>query len=151
MNHETPEKIVAISHRLYLFLLVMLRPEFRRRHGREMGQVFRDRCREARRQGGLAGLAWWWVEALLDLAGTAMATRVNAIEQGDLEMKRTLRIAAQGTLGCSGILLLFYTLFKRPMPHWNAGVLLCLVIACLSAALGLTWAAAFRANERARK
>jgi hypothetical protein len=37
------------------------------------------------------------------------------------------------------------------MPHWNAGILLCVVIACLSAALGLTWAAAFRTNGRTRK
>ncbi len=148
MNHSTSRKSVAISHRLYLLLLVMCQPEFRRQYGREMGQVFRDRCHEAQRQGGLAGLVWWWIEALLDLAGTAVATHVYVIEQGDVEMKRILRITAQGVFGCGGIILLFYTMIKRPMPHWNAGILLCGVIGCLSVALGLTWAAAFRANGR---
>src|SRR5262245_25705379 len=154
MNHSTsgktmaPGKIVAISHRLYLLLLVICQPEFRRQYGREMGQVFRDRCQQARQQSGLAGMVWWWVESLLDLAGTAVATRVYAIEQGDVEMKRILRITAQGVFGCGGIILLFYTMIKRPMPHWNAGILLCGVIGCLSVALGLTWAAAFRASGR---
>lgn len=151
MNQSTSGKSEAISHRLYLLLLVMCQSEFRSQYGQEMGQVFRDRCREARQQRGLLGLACWWVKALLDLAGTAVATHVYAFEQGDVEMKRILRIIAQGVFGCGGILLLFYTMFKRPMPHWNAGILLCVVIACLSAALGLTWAAAFRANGRTRK
>lgn len=151
MRRQTQEKIVAISHRLYLLLLVTCQPEFRRRYGRDMGQVFRDRCREARRQGGFVGLAFWWVRALLDLAGTAVATHVNAFEQGEVEMKRILRLTAQGVFGCGGILLLFYTMFKRPMPHWNAGVLLCGVIACLSVALGLTWATAYRENGRTSK
>jgi len=151
MSRQTPEKIVAVSHRLYLLLLGACRSEFRLRFGREMGQVFRDRCREARRRGGLIGLALWWVRALSDLAGTAVATHVNAVEQGDVEMKRILRIATQGIFGSAGILLLFYTMVKRPMPHWNAGVLLCVVIACLSVTLGLTWAAAFRENGRTQK
>lgn len=148
---QTPEKIVAISHRLYLLLIVTCQSEFRLRYGREMGQVFHDHCREARQQGGLVGLAFWWVRALLDLAGTAVATHVYAFEQGELEMKRIFRFIAQGIFGCGGILLLFYTMVKRPMPHWTAGVLLCGVIACLSVALGLTWASAFRDNGRTRK
>jgi hypothetical protein len=151
MRRQTPEKIVAISHHLYLLLLVMCQSEFRRRYGREMGQVFRDHCREARRQGGLVGLAFWWVRALSDLAGTAVATHVYAFVQGEVEMKRILRLTAQGVFGCAGILLFFYTMIKRPMPHWNAGVLLCVAIACLSVALGLTWATAYRENGRARK
>jgi hypothetical protein len=157
MNHPilgkimASEKIVAISHRLYLLLLVTCPSEFRRRYRCEMGQVFRDRCREAIRRGGLAGLVWWWVNALSDLAGTAVATHVYALEQGDVEMKRILWVATQGAFGCGGILLLFYTMVKRPMPHWNAGILLCFVIGCLSVALGLNWAAAFRANGQTRK
>jgi len=151
MRRQTAEKIVTISHRLYLLLLVTCQPEFRRRYGLEMGQVFRDRCHEARQQGGSVGLALWWVRALSDLAGTAVATHVYAFEQGEVEMKRALRLIAQGVFGCGGILLLFYTMVKRPMPHWNAGILLCVVIACLSVALGLTWVAAFRENGRAQK
>jgi hypothetical protein len=150
MRRQTQEKIVAISHRLYLLLLVTCQPEFRRRYGREMGQVFRDHCGEARRQSGLVGLALWWGRALSDLAGTAVATHVYAFERGEVEMKRILRLTAQGVFGCGGILLLFYTMFKRPMPYWNAGVLLCGVIACLSVALGLTWATAYRENGRTR-
>jgi hypothetical protein len=151
MDHSASEKIVAISHRLYLLLLVICHSEFRRQYGREMGQVFCDRCDEAWRQGGPTGLVGWWIRALIDLARTAVATHVYAFEQGDVEMKRILLITAQGIFGCGGILLLFYTMVKRPMPYWNAGILLCGVIAFLSTALGLHWAAAFRANERARK
>lgn len=57
----------------------------------------------------------------------------------------------EGVFGCGGILLLFYTMVKRPMPNWNAGVLLCGVSACLSVALGLTWATVYRENGRTRK
>ncbi len=93
MNH--PEKIVVISHRLYHLLLMICHSEFRRRYGWEMGQVFRDRCRESWQRGGLAGLVWWWVSALVDLAGTAFATHVDAFEQGEVEMKRVLQITTQ--------------------------------------------------------
>src|SRR5262245_60619448 len=119
MNHTTPGKSLAISHRLYLLMLVMCQSEFRLRYGQEMGQVFRDRCREALQQDGWRGLAWWWVRALSDLAGTAVATHLYAFERGDLEMKHIIRIITQGVFGCGGILLLFYTMLKRPMPHWN--------------------------------
>jgi hypothetical protein len=150
MNQPTSGKSEAISHRLYLLLLVLCQSEFRRQYGQEMGQVFRDRCREIRQQGGLLRLAWWWVRALLDLAGTAVATHVYAFEQGDVEMKHFLRIITQGIFGCGGIILLFYTMVKRPMTNWTAGILLCVVIGCLSVALGLTWAAASRVNGRTR-
>jgi hypothetical protein len=148
INHE---KIVGISHHLYHLLLIFCHSEFRRRYGPEMGQVFRDRCRAAWLQGGLAGLVWWWLSALVDLAGTAVATHIYAFEQGDVEMKRILLITAQGVFGCGGILLFFYTMIKRPMPHWNAGILLCAVIALLSAALALNWVAASRANGQKHK
>jgi hypothetical protein len=147
MDHSVSEKIVAISHRLYHLLIVICHSKFRRRYGREMGQVFRDRCDKAWRQGGPAELIGWWIMALIDLARTAVATHVYAFEQGDVEMKSVLLTTAQGIFGCGGIILLFYTMVKRPMPYGNAGILLCGVIASLSAALGLHWAAAFRAVD----
>jgi hypothetical protein len=151
MDHSSSEKIVATSHRLYHLFLVICPSEFRRQYGRDMGQVFRDRCHQALRQGGPIGLVEWWISALIDLARTAVSTHIYAFERGDLEMKRILLTTAQGIFGGGGILLLFYTMVKRPMPYWNAGILMCGVIASLSAALGLHWAAAFRANEKARK
>ena len=144
MNY--PEKIVVISHHLYQLLLVLCHPEFRRRYGQEMDQLFRDRSREVWQRGGLTRLAQWWICALVDLAETAFATRIYAFEQREVKMKRILLSTAQGAFGCGGILLLFYTLIKRPMPHWTAAILLCGVIASLSAALALHWAATFRAN-----
>jgi hypothetical protein len=147
MNHPTAEKLIAGSCRCYLLLLQGCQPDFRRRYGQEMGQVFRDRSRNIQQRGGFAGLLWWWGEALVDLADTAVTTRLVALEQGDWDVKRMLRIAAQITLGVSGMILCFYPLVKRPMPYWNAGIYLCCAIALLSAALGLTWAATFRAQR----
>jgi hypothetical protein len=151
MENSASEKIVATSHRLYHLLLVICHSEFRRQYGRDMGQVFRDRCHQAWRQGGPIELVEWWISALIDLARTAVSTHIYAFERGDREMKRILLITAQGVFGGGGLLLLFYTMVKRPMPYWNAGILMCGVIASLSATLGLHWAAAFRANEKARK
>ena len=42
-----------------------------------MAQLFRDQCREARRQGGRRALVRLWLETLLDLAGSAFREHLS--------------------------------------------------------------------------
>ena len=74
-----PDWTPSISGRVYEILLLAYPKEFRREYGPQMAQVFRDLCREERRQGGAFGLAGLWVRTLLDLAVTAFVERSKAM------------------------------------------------------------------------
>jgi hypothetical protein len=61
----------GISPRVYTLLLLAYPATFRREYGAQMGQVFRDSCRDQKRKGGNIGLLQLWLQTLLDLFKTA--------------------------------------------------------------------------------
>ena len=79
MARSTTPWPLAFSQRLYHALLRAYPPDFRRRHGEAMAQLFRDGCRDAYRERGGAGLLDTWRHTLGDLCISALRERRAAL------------------------------------------------------------------------
>lgn len=69
-------RILALSHRVYNLLLFAYPAPFRREYGPHMAQLFRDSCRDVRRQSGSAGMVVFWFLTFADLFKTALAEHI---------------------------------------------------------------------------
>ncbi len=74
-------RIIAISERLYRWLLRAYPANFRRRFAPQMTQVFLDCCRAAYRQGGARAVLRLWLPALGDLIANAIAEHFSTLVQ----------------------------------------------------------------------
>jgi hypothetical protein len=68
----TTPRALNFSTRLYQILLLVYPAEFRREYSGPMLQVFRDCCRKALHENGLAGLLPLWGWVILDTVRTAL-------------------------------------------------------------------------------
>jgi hypothetical protein len=84
------KRIIAISERLYKWLLFIYPAAFRHQYGSQMTQVFLDCCRVAYQQSGTRGVLQLWVLTLGDLVSNAIAEHVSTL------MQRLRRHKAQG-------------------------------------------------------
>jgi hypothetical protein len=84
------KRIIAISERLYKWLLFIYPAAFRHQYGSQMTQVFLDYCRVAYQQSGTRGVLQLWVLTLGDLVSNAIAEHVSTL------MQRLRRHKAQG-------------------------------------------------------
>ena len=100
------------SRRAYALLLAAYPREFRRAYGREMLVVFSDRCREASRARGGAGLARVWGGALSDLALSAAREHLEEFRRGR-EVMKTLRTVALAVAAYAFTLLVVAPLYAR--------------------------------------
>jgi len=75
MSNSKQQGVVRLATAVYRALLVVYPVEFWRAYGPQMVQVFRDRCRDVRRQRGTRALLALWLGALVDLIVTALAER----------------------------------------------------------------------------
>ncbi len=72
MGSRGVARVVALSAWAYWLLLWAYPAAFRRRHGADMAQVFRDLCRDTQRRAGAGGVLRLWPAALGDLAAGAL-------------------------------------------------------------------------------
>ncbi|MGH7583964.1 MAG: hypothetical protein ACREL5_12130, partial [Gemmatimonadales bacterium] len=77
----TTDRSVQWPERLYAALFLLYPPEFRRRFGSDMRQLFVDRWRVERRRSGWRGIVWLWFVLLPDILGTAARERSAAAHQ----------------------------------------------------------------------
>lgn len=75
--------LLTASERIYRALLIAYPADFRREYAAEMTRLFRDTCRDAYRQGGIAAALLWSFSTLVDLILTALQERrkVNTLVQ----------------------------------------------------------------------
>jgi len=86
--------LLRLVERLYRAALLIYPGAFRRAYGRDMTQVFRDRCQTAARQAGIAGLLGvCWAE-LRDLALTAVREHVDEIRRPYRRVERSMTMSA---------------------------------------------------------
>jgi hypothetical protein len=78
---------VAVSVRVYQWLLNAYPTKFQQEYGPHMVQVFRDCCLRTVRQGGANGMARLWVATLLDL----LQSVVSEHAQKEIEMKKEMK------------------------------------------------------------
>ena len=71
--------ISSVLERVYRILLIAYPKQFRQVYGEHMMQVFGDQCREARRNGGVAGLVRLGFCTILDVMVTALRERGKAL------------------------------------------------------------------------
>ena len=93
-----------ISCKLYGVLLLAYPPEFRRRFGNEMLQVFRDSYAHETSRRSLPGF-WLWM--LFDLVVTAAKERVSGSRKEGLIMNRNLLLGAIGIIVIAFLLLTY--------------------------------------------
>ena len=93
MVNYLSKRSLSVSARLYKLLLIIYPAEFRRRYGREMAQVFRDRCRQQMQQGGKLGIARLWTRMFIDLLGTASVEHLEGIRKGETVMKALQKLS----------------------------------------------------------
>jgi hypothetical protein len=87
------KKNLLVSERLYKLLLMAYPAEFRREHGREMAQVFRDCCRQQMQQGERLGVVRFWVRIFLDLIRTAPGEHFQNLGKGRAVMKALQKLS----------------------------------------------------------
>ena len=92
---------MKISYRIYGWLLLAYPPEFRRRFGDEMLQVFRDCSRDEART---RTLAVFWLRTVLDLILTAAKERTDRSGREGVLVNRRREVTAM--LACFGIILI---------------------------------------------
>lgn len=78
---DPTKRVIAISERLYRWLLGAYPPNFRRRYGAPMTQVFLDCCRAAYRRGGTRSVLRLWLPTLGDLIANAIAEHFSTLIQ----------------------------------------------------------------------
>jgi hypothetical protein len=71
ISTASPPRIVALSTRLYTWLLGLYPPRYRVDYAQPMAQVFRDCCREAYYESSAAGVVRLWLATLVDLGVSA--------------------------------------------------------------------------------
>jgi hypothetical protein len=98
-----------ISCKLYGLLLLAYPPEFRRRFGNEMLQVFRDSYRLETCRRSLPG---FWLWTLVDLVMTAAQERANRWRKEDVIMNRNV-LALLGSIGIIVVAFLLLSIGRR--------------------------------------
>ena len=98
-----------ISCKLYGFMLLAYPPEFRRRFGSEMLQVFRDSYRTETNRRSLPG---FWLWTLFDLVVTAAKERAYRSRREEMNMNRNL-LALFGSIAIIVIAFLLLTYGRR--------------------------------------
>src|SRR5689334_15208566 len=73
---SSPSVLLRWSNRCYRLLLLAYPKEFRRRHGQEMCQTFRDCCRDELYDGGTTGLLRFWGLVLYDFLASVSSERI---------------------------------------------------------------------------
>jgi hypothetical protein len=111
------------TDRLYRLLLYAYPADFRREYGPEMAQLFRDTCRDAYRQNGSLGRAFW-MPLLTDLMQTALQEHVRALlSAAGVENVRT-RSLLQGTLIGALLGLLLSLVANQPLADHLMGAIM---------------------------
>ena len=113
--------------RLYRVLLCAYPPDFRRRYGGEMAQVFGDRCRDIAQTQGLRGLLWFAVRSVPDWLITTIRERMASTSE-----------TVAGSQAFHGVPV-FYTVASfgpRPGALIHGGVLSVAIFAAISFAIG---------------
>ncbi len=95
MPERASNRTASVSGRVYEALLVAYPKEFRRVHGPQMAQVFKDLCREERR-GGAFGITRLWVRTLLDLMTTGLAERSSGRASNKEAIMKDYKLAGIG-------------------------------------------------------
>lgn len=90
--------------RSFAVLLHAYPRDFRARHGREMRQVFADRCAEVARNRGAGALALWWFQAVGDVLIGAARERASSVS-----VPGALCLVIAVTLGMFAAILDFHT------------------------------------------
>ncbi|PYT27213.1 MAG: hypothetical protein DMG57_18875 [Acidobacteria bacterium] len=85
--------LVRWFSRAYRVLLYTYPPDFRRRFGREMAQIFTDRCREVAQTRGLGGLLRLGANCAVDGLTTAIREGIAAMSTAP----KSLMLLAQKT------------------------------------------------------
>ena len=88
---------------LYRLLLRLYPAVFRRAYSAQMAQVFRDSCRQAKREHGLPGIITLWLATLVDLLCSALAEHLS---EGTI-MSRPFYIRMSGLLTLVGAAIEF--------------------------------------------
>lgn len=76
-SYWSADWLTRLSLAVYRTLLLLYPARFRRVYGQQMALVFRDACRDAIRQRGVAGIARVWRMTLGDLIVTAISERLE--------------------------------------------------------------------------
>jgi capsular polysaccharide biosynthesis protein len=87
-HDEAGKKAVALSGWIYRHLLAVYPPGYRHQYGPDMGQLFRDQCRDAWRGGRGRGLAGLWLRVLPDLIKTSVLEHLSALRERKTTMEK---------------------------------------------------------------
>jgi len=113
--------------RLYRVLLCAYPADFRRRYGREMAQVFGDRCRGIAQTQGPRGLLLFGMRSMADLLSSSLRERIASSSEANAPIQ-----AVDGVP-------IFYTVASfspRPGALIHGGVLSLAIFAAISFAIG---------------
>ncbi|HSR69792.1 MAG TPA: ADOP family duplicated permease [Acidobacteriota bacterium] len=132
------------SERIYRLLLYLFPAEMRRRFGRDMAELFRDRMRCALRHGGTAGLLGGWTRSFFDLFSSAFMEHIRQAREklswfraGANSNSGGGRLPLGGGLG-HDLRYAFKSLLRNPASSLLVLLTLALGVGANAAMLGLT-------------
>jgi hypothetical protein len=110
------------AQKLFQLILLAYPREFRCEFGPQMLQVFCDCYRAERKTRGRRGLRHFWLHTFWDLARAAPQEHLDNFRRGHSIMN--IRKDAFAVLGCAGIIVLAFLLWRYGMKHEVASILL---------------------------
>ncbi len=109
MQHLSQQRLIRGACRIYGALLIAYPPEFRRRYGGEMTQVFRDRCHALKRTPGVCGVLRFSIHILVDWLTTSVLESVTYMKAAVASTVRlTLLLGILLNLAMIGVRVFFY-------------------------------------------
>lgn len=112
------DRPVVLAERVYRALLVAYPKDFRRSHGTEMVQLFKNLSRSELERGGIGGLIGLWLRTLLELVETAVRERTRKGSLMSLaavfSYRNVVRIGGFAAMA-GGILLVVFWYFTANM------------------------------------
>ncbi len=110
MQHLSKQRLIRLVCRIYGALLFAYPPDFRRRYGGEMTQVFRDRCRALERTPGVCGVIRFIIHILVDWFTTSVLERLTYMKAaaGVSTVRLALLLGIILNLAMIGVRVFFY-------------------------------------------
>lgn len=111
MTTQFNPRALAVSQKIYGWLLRAYPPRHRAEYGPAMAQLFRDQCRDAWKESQTWGLAKLWLRVLPDLVSTSIRERIAALNERKTMNEKIASLSSDRTTPTAIFIRVFIAVF----------------------------------------